>query len=855
MARTVNRRKGLSLALLLRPALRRFVFVRHRPSCTSRRAFCRALSWLVGIFIGVVAFSPRASAIIFYATADLNHNTTAPTGALAASGWQWVGTWGGFQATAVGPNHILAAKHVGGAIGEGFTLNGVTYPTTAFFDHPTSDLRLWKIQGTLPSWAPLYRLSDENGKAIVVFGRGVTRGPEVRVNGVLKGWQFGPGDGRMRWGRNVIMDVLPNVAGWGSVLAAKFDAPGVDNEAFFTVGDSSGAAFIQDGATWRLAGLGAYVDGFYATSDAGPAFTAAIFDLNGLYVGKAEGPWTAISFFNNVRGAFYLTRISSNLAWIDATLAADSGSPIAPAITQSPADQTATAGATVTFSVIATGTPAPTYQWRKNTVIIPGATSASLVLHTVQASDAGAYSVVVTNSAGSATSAAATLTVNPAPVPPAITAQPSTQTVLAGATVTFTVAATGVPTPTYQWRKNAAAIPGATGATLVLPAVQAGDAGAYSVVVTNSAGSTTSATASLTVNPVPVPPAITTQPSPQTVIAGAGARFAIVATSPSPLTYQWFKEESPVLGATNAFLDIPTASSAEAGLYTVRLTNAGGVVTSAAVSLTVLPASRLINLSVRAQLDSASAPLILGFVNRGTAAKAVLIRAVGPTLALFGVPSTVADPRLELFRGTTTVAQNEDWGGTTPLLEAFARVGAFALPAGSKDAALNASVSAEGYTARALSAGGAPGSLLVEVYDADPATEASSRLINLSARHEVRSVDQPLIAGFIIRGESPKTVLVRGVGPGLAGFGVLQPLADPRLRIIADDGRVVAENDNWDEGTSGAAAFAQAGAFPLVAGSRDAALTLTLPAGAYTAHVIGSAGTSGTALLEVYDLL
>jgi len=851
----VTREEGLSLALLHPPALRGFVLIRHRPTFGFGRASRRATCWLLGMLIGAVAFSPRASAIIFYATADLNHNTTAPTGALANSGWQWVGTWGGFQATAVGPSHILAAKHVGGAVGEGFTLNGVTYTATAFFDHPTSDLRLWKIQGTLPSWAPLYRLPDENGKAIVVFGRGVTRGPEVRVNGVLKGWQFGPGDGRLRWGRNVIMDVLPNVAGWGSVLAAKFDAPGVENEAFFTVGDSSGPAFIQDGATWRLAGLGAYVDGFYATSDAGPAFTAAIFDLNGLYVGRSEGPWTAISFFNNVRGAFYLTRISSNLAWIDATLAADSGSPIAPAITQSPADQTATAGATVTFSITATGTPAPTYQWRKNTVAIPGAINASLILSTVQAGDAGAYSVVVSNSAGSVTSTAALLTVNPAPVPPAITAQPATQTVIAGAPVTFSVNATGVPAPTYQWRKNSSPIPGATSASLVLSTVQAGDAGSYSVVVTNSAGSVTSATASLTVNPPPVPPAITTQPSPQTVIAGTGARFAVAAASPSPLTYQWFKDGSPVLGATNASLVLPAANAAQAGLYTVRLTNDGGVVTSTSALLTVLPPSRLINLSVRAQLDSDSAPLILGFVNRGPVAKAVLIRAIGPTLALFGVSSTVADPRLELFQGTTTVAGNEDWGGTTPLLEAFARVGAFALPSNSKDAAMTASVSAVGYTARALSAGGAPGSLLVEVYDADPATEASSRLINLSARHEVRSVDQPLIAGFIIRGESPKTLLVRGVGPGLGGFGVLQPLADPRLKIIAADGRVVAENENWDEATSGTAAFAQAGAFPLVTGSRDAALTITLPAGAYTAHVIGSAGTSGTALLEVYDLL
>lgn len=735
----------------------------HLRRCGFQGGFARFLTRLL-LLASLLPVCPPAFAVIFYSTGDLNHNTTAPAGALANSGWQWVGTWGGFQGTAVGPSHFLAAKHVGGAAGDSFTLNGVSYTATAYFDNPGSDLRLWKVQGTFPNWAPLYRTQDENGKGIIVFGRGVTRGPEVRVNGALKGWQFGPGDGRMRWGRNVIMDVLPNVAGWGSVLAAKFDASGVENEAFFTVGDSSGPAFIQDGTTWRLAGLGAYVDGYYATSAAGPGFVGAIFDVSGLFIGTSAGPWTAISFFNSVRGAFYLTRVSSNVAWIDATIASSSNGSIAPAITQPPASQIVTAGATVTFSVTATGVPAPSYQWRKDAISLPGATSPSLVLPNVQAADAGAYTVLITNPSGSVTSLSALLTVNPAPVPPTITVQPSAQTAIAGTRVSLSV----------------------------------------------------------------------------------------VASSASALTYQWFKDGAPVIGATGATWIIPSAGPSDSGSYTVRLSNDGGVVTSAVAHLTITPASRLINLSVRAQVDVDSAPLILGFVNQGDRAKSVLIRTIGPSLALFGVPSPADDPRLDLFRGQTFVVDNDNWGGTASLAQAFVQVGAFALNADSKDAALSSLVFSDAYTARASAAEGA---LLVEIYDADTNPEASSRLINLSARYEVRSTDRPLIVGFVIRGDSLKTLLIRGVGPGLAAFNVANLLADPRLTIYAEGGRVLGENDNWIEASSGSDTFRQVGAFPLASGSRDAALRITLPAGAYTAQLTGPSGSSGAALLEVYDLL
>ena len=177
----------------------------------------------------------------------------------------------------------------------------------------------------------------------------------------------------------------------------------------------------------------------------------------------------------------------------------------APAITMQPVNQTVTAAQTATFSVTATGTPTPTYQWQKNMMNIAGATSASYTTPATAMTDSGEqFRVVVTNSAGSATSNSAALTVNAAtPAAPQITTQPANQTVTVGQAATFTVVASGTPTLTYQWQKNSVNISGAIAASYVTPATVATDSGTkFDVVVTNSSGSTTSNSATLTVNPV-----------------------------------------------------------------------------------------------------------------------------------------------------------------------------------------------------------------------------------------------------------------------------------------------------------------------------------------------------------------
>ncbi|MBM4073659.1 MAG: hypothetical protein FJ271_32770, partial [Planctomycetes bacterium] len=255
----------------------------------------------------------------------------------------------------------------------------------------------------------------------------------------------------------------------------------------------------------------------------------------------------------------------------------------APAITTQPQSQTVVAGATVTFTVVATGTPAPTYQWRKGGTDIAGATSSTLSILNAQPANAADYTVVVSNLAGSVTSSAATLTVH---VPPAIVSQPTSQTVVAGQTATFSVTATGTPAPTYQWKKDGTEVSGATSATLSIANAQTANAGDYTVVVSNSAGSVTSVAAKLTVN---VPPSITKQPEAKTVVQGANVSFTVEAAGTSPLTYQWRLDGNPLLldSAKTATLSLSSVQAALRGDYDVVVANVAGSVTSAKAKLTV----------------------------------------------------------------------------------------------------------------------------------------------------------------------------------------------------------------------------------------------------------------------------
>jgi hypothetical protein len=238
--------------------------------------------------------------------------------------------------------------------------------------------------------------------------------------------------------------------------------------------------------------------------------------------------------------------------------------------------------------------------------------------------------------------------------------------------------------------------------------------------------------------------------------------------------------------------------------------------------------------------------LIVGLSMSG-GAKAVLVRAVGPGLSPFGVSDAMADPRIMLFRGAVVEGMSDDWGGGPTLAATFASVGAFALPAGSRDAALVATIDG-GRTVQVV--GASPGTVLVEAYDAGAGD--SPRLVNVSARNRMNGSSEPLIAGFTVVGNAPRTILIRGVGPTLASFGVLGALSDPRLELYSGATKIN-ENDTW--ATSLSTTFGAVGAFALIPGGRDAALLVTLAPGGYTVQVSGVGGATGDALIELYEVI
>ena len=260
-------------------------------------------------------------------------------------------------------------------------------------------------------------------------------------------------------------------------------------------------------------------------------------------------------------------------------------------------------------------------------------------------------------------------------------------------------------------------------------------------------------------------------------------------------------------------------------------------------------ATRLANLSVRTNAGVGDATLIAGFVlTEGN--RSVLVRGIGPGLAAFNVPGTLADPTLTLFRDSAVIATNDNWSG----LDGRA-AGACPLAPGSLDAVLTSpSLAPGGYTAQiAPRPGTAPGEALAEIYAADT---GSGRLANLSARTALAPAAR-LIAGFAITGVpgSQKKVLIRAAGPALNPLGVTGALADPRLKLFDSAGTLVAANDNWSGPSALTAAFASVGAFGFGAGtSKDAALVIALSPGGYTAQVSGAGNAIGQALVEVYEL-
>jgi len=279
---------------------------------------------------------------------------------------------------------------------------------------------------------------------------------------------------------------------------------------------------------------------------------------------------------------------------------------------------------------------------------------------------------------------------------------------------------------------------------------------------------------------------------------------------------------------------------------------------SATATLVIGSNSRLINISARAQVGTNDDVLIPGFVISGTGAKEVLVRGIGPELETYGVEVVLANPTIRLFSDTSELESNTGWSTASnadDIAEAAATIGAFPLTAGSADSAILTTLSPGAYTVHLSGAGNTSGIGLVEVYDMDP--EAGGvRLVNVSARALVGAGGDILIPGYVIDGDGPRTLLIRAVGPGLAGYGVVGVLEDPTITVYQESTEILA-NDDWGLAANAAdvvAASSGVGAFDLETGSKDAALLIELPPGAYTVQVSGADNTGGLALVEIFEI-
>ena len=429
-------------------------------------------------------------------------------------------------------------------------------------------------------------------------------------------------------------------------------------------------------------------------------------------------------------------------------------------------------GSPYVLSIPISGVGPFTYQWFLNGVAISGATSASYSIPSVSAANSGTYTLRVTNVAGSNTFQAGSISVagSVAGVP-VINLQPLNKIVSPGGTFALATNATGAGL-SYQWYRNNVALTGETGSIILRNSANAGDAGNYTVRVTNSSGSITSNAGVVTLDPnasvisnLSVRVATTAMSSGFTIAGGGKKRVLIRAVGPGLVQFgipanevmpdpkvaifengvaiaglsndNWStgNASSTTFAAVGAFgltagskdsaVVVELDASASGRGYTAEVTNTGGggVVLLEIYDLgNVTGASKFTNVSVRSDAGTGSSTLILGVSLRGTGQSTLLVRGIGPTLSNFGVGGFLVDPKLTVIDSNQrTIISNNDWGQADYLSElslASNFVGAFQLQNQSKDAATLALLDAgTGYTIQVVGQDGGVGNALIEIYE------------------------------------------------------------------------------------------------------------------------------------------
>jgi sugar lactone lactonase YvrE/ketopantoate hydroxymethyltransferase len=616
---------------------------------------------------------------------------------------------------------------------------------------------------------------------------------------------------------------------------------------------------------------------------------------NGILINGATSSAYSVSSASSTDTGSYSVTVSNTAGAVSSSSASLVIITSLPVISSQPVSQSVTVGSSATFSVTAVGVPSPTYQWQFNGMAISGATNSSLTLSSPQLSDAGTYSVIITNSQGSVTSNSAILSVNSVPL--AITSAPTSQSVTYGSVANFSVVATGTGPFTYQWNFNNSPITGATSSTYSIASAALNQAGNYTVSVTDSNGVvTTSAAATLTVTAVPL--AITTAPVGQTVTYGSQVSFNVSATGMGPFTYQWNFNNNPITGATSSTYSIASAALNQAGNYTVSVTDSSGnKVTSAAAALVVTAVSPTISTQPLTQAVYLGAPANLSVIATGTAPlsyqwylngvaisnatqlsysipavassnagtySVTITNVLGSVTSTNAVLTVLTAPVITTSPTSQTISQGQPVtlsvtaSGVSNTYQWYLNGTAISGATSSSYTISSASTSSAGtYTVAVTNgAGTVTSSQAVLTVLTNP-----GRLVNLSVLSMDGPGNQLLTIGFASGGAGTtgqQLLLIRGTGPALTGFNVANVLADPTITLFDSSTKVIGSNDDWGSPSTNVAiintADSATGAFALSSTtSKDSALVTSLVPGPYTVQLAGKNGATGNALAEVYD--
>jgi hypothetical protein len=281
-----------------------------------------------------------------------------------------------------------------------------------------------------------------------------------------------------------------------------------------------------------------------------------------------------------------------------------------------------------------------------------------------------------------------------------------------------------------------------------------------------------------------------------------------------------------------------------------RCGNGSESITESVRNAFLMPAAQALNLSTRMRVQTGDNVGIGGFIITGTASKHVLLRAIGPSLAQFGVPGVLADPVLELHGSSGFVTITNDNWRDDPVQAALIEATGIP-PSNDLESAIEARLFPGAYTAVMRGKNNTSGVALVEVYDLDRSVD--SKLANISTRAFASTGNDIVIGGFILGNQSGNDrIVVRGIGPSLTAFGVSNALANPALELRDTNGALLVTNNDWQDNAAQAAELTAAGLAPT--NNLESGIAAMLPPGAYTALLAGRNNGTGVGLVEVYDL-